>query len=46
MNLLAIQSIISIIAGLFIFIKPELLNYIIAAYLIFAGVSGLWLMLM
>ena len=41
MNLLVLQSVVSIVAGLLIFIKPELLNYIVAIYLIIAGVSGL-----
>ena len=41
MNLLVLQSIISILAGVLIFIKPELLNYIVAIYLILAGAAGL-----
>lgn len=46
MNLLVLQSVISIAAGLLIFIKPELLNYIVAIYLILAGAAGLGLALM
>ena len=46
MNLLVLQSVISIAAGLLIFIKPELLNYIVAVYLILAGAAGLALALM
>jgi hypothetical protein len=46
MNLLAFQSIISIAAGVLIFIKPALLNYIVASYLILAGAAGLALALM
>ena len=41
MNLLVLQSVISIAAGLLIFVKPELLNYIVAIYLILAGAAGL-----
>lgn len=46
MNLLILQSVIAIVAGLLIFIKPALLSYIVAAYLIFAGASGLAIALM
>jgi uncharacterized membrane protein HdeD (DUF308 family) len=45
MNLLVLQSVISIVAGLLIFIKPQLLNYIVAIYLIVAGAAGLALAL-
>lgn len=41
MNLLVLQSVISIAAGLLIFVMPRLLNYIVAIYLIFAGAAGL-----
>jgi len=41
MNLLVLQSAISIAAGLLILVKPELLNYIVAIYLILAGAAGL-----
>ncbi len=46
MNLLILQSAVSIAAGLLILIKPELLNYIIAIYLILAGAAGLAIALM
>lgn len=46
MNLLVLQSIISIAAGVLIFVKPELLNYIVAFYLILAGAAGLAIALM
>ena len=45
MNLLVLQSTISIVAGLLIFIKPALLSYIVAIYLILAGAAGLALAL-
>lgn len=41
MSLLVLQSIVSIAAGVLILIKPELLNYIVAVYLILAGAAGL-----
>ena len=41
MSLLVLQSIVSIAAGVLILIKPELLNYIVAIYLILAGAAGL-----
>jgi hypothetical protein len=36
-----IQAILAILAGLLILIKPEVLNYIIAVYLILVGVLAL-----
>lgn len=41
MNLLVLQSVISVVAGVLIFVKPALLNYIVATYLILAGAAGL-----
>ncbi|NQV81523.1 MAG: DUF3096 domain-containing protein [Alphaproteobacteria bacterium] len=41
MNLLLWQSIISVVAGVLIFIRPALLSYIVATYLIIIGVAGL-----
>ncbi|MGZ5007386.1 MAG: DUF3096 domain-containing protein [Methylobacter sp.] len=35
------QALLSLIAGLLILIRPALLNYIIAIYLIIVGVLGL-----
>lgn len=35
------NAVISIVAGIIILIKPRLLNYIVALYLIIAGVVGL-----
>tara|TARA_A100001391_G_C4866352_1_gene224002 strand:- start:128 stop:268 length:141 start_codon:yes stop_codon:yes gene_type:complete len=45
MNFLIVQSIVSIVAGIMIFIKPELLNFIVAFYLVLAGALGLFLAL-
>jgi len=36
-----IPPLISLLAGILILIKPNLLNYIVAAYLILVGVMGL-----
>ncbi len=36
-----IQPIVAILAGVLILIMPRLLNYIVAAYLIFIGLVGL-----
>jgi hypothetical protein len=37
-----VQPLVSLIAGILILAIPRLLNYIVAAYLIFLGVVGLW----
>ena len=36
-----LQPIVALIAGILILILPRLLNYIVAIYLIFIGLSGL-----
>jgi hypothetical protein len=38
-----LQPIVALIAGILILIMPRLLNFIVAAYLIFVGVMGLGL---
>ena len=38
---LSLTPLVSLIAGILILIVPRLLNYIIAAYLIFIGLMGL-----
>ena len=42
MNVVLIQPLVALCAGLLILIMPRLLNYIVAIYLIVAGISGLW----
>jgi len=37
----AIEPLVALIAGVLILIAPRLLNYVVAAYLIFVGVVGL-----
>ena len=41
-NIVALQPLIALIAGILILLIPRLLNIIVAIYLIFIGVSGLW----
>jgi hypothetical protein len=41
MENLPIQPIIAILAGILILLRPELLNYVVALYLIVVGVLGL-----
>ena len=36
-----LQPIVALIAGVLILLMPRLLNYIVAIYLIFVGVTGL-----
>ncbi|BAT57844.1 hypothetical protein GJW-30_1_00354 [Variibacter gotjawalensis] len=40
-NLVAIQPLVALIAGVLILIMPRLLNYIVAIYLIIVGITGL-----
>jgi hypothetical protein len=37
----SIQPLIALVAGILILVSPRLLNYVVAAYLIFVGVTGL-----
>ena len=40
-NLITIQPLVALIAGILILLMPRLLNYIVAIYLIVIGVAGL-----
>ena len=40
-SLITLQPIVALIAGILILIIPRLLNFIVAAYLIVIGLSGL-----
>lgn len=40
-NVVALQPIVALVAGVLILIMPRLLNFIVAIYLIFIGLSGL-----
>lgn len=37
----ALQPVLSLIAGILILVMPKLLNYIVAGYLILVGLAGL-----
>jgi len=41
MNMIVVQPLVALIAGILILIVPRLLNYIVAIYLIIVGVAGL-----
>jgi Protein of unknown function (DUF3096) len=41
-DIVTIQPIVALIAGILILIMPRILNYVVAIYLIFIGVVGLW----
>lgn len=40
-NIVTLQPLVALIAGVLILIMPRLLNFIVAIYLIFIGLSGL-----
>lgn len=42
-NLSIVQPLIALLAGLLILVKPRVLNYVVAFYLILAGVIGLYI---
>lgn len=41
-NIIALQPLVALIAGILILLIPRLLNFIVAIYLILIGVVGLW----
>ncbi len=46
MNIVIIQPVIALVAGIVILIAPKILNYVIAVYLILIGLIGLFPKLM
>lgn len=42
MNVIVIQPLIALVAGILILIAPKILNYVIAIYLILVGLIGLF----
>ena len=40
-NMVVLQPLIALLAGILILVQPRLLNYIVAIYLILIGLSGL-----
>jgi hypothetical protein len=41
-NVITLQPLVALIAGILILIIPRLLNFIVAIYLIIIGIAGLW----
>jgi hypothetical protein len=41
-DVIAIQPVVALIAGILILVIPRLLNIIVAVYLIIVGITGLW----
>jgi hypothetical protein len=41
LNILLIQPLVALVAGILILVMPRLLNYIVAIYLIIVGLAGL-----
>ena len=41
-DIFVLQPLVALVIGVLILLVPRLLNYFIAIYLIFIGVSGLW----
>jgi Protein of unknown function (DUF3096) len=41
-DVIVLQPLIALIAGILILIIPRLLNFIVAIYLIIVGITGLW----
>jgi hypothetical protein len=41
-DILLVQPVVALVAGILILLMPRLLNYIVAIYLIIAGAAGLW----
>jgi Protein of unknown function (DUF3096) len=42
LNAMMLQPLVALLAGILILIVPRILNYVVAIYLIFVGVTGLW----
>lgn len=42
MNIILLQPMVALVIGILILLVPRLLNYLIAIYLIFVGLSGLF----
>jgi hypothetical protein len=42
LDVVVIQPLVALIAGILILLVPRLLNYVVAIYLILIGIIGLW----
>jgi hypothetical protein len=40
-NMVTLQPLVALVAGVLILVMPRLLNYIVAIYLIIVGITGL-----
>ena len=41
-NMIVLQPLVALVAGILILVIPRLLNFIVAVYLIIIGITGLW----
>lgn len=41
-DVLVLQPVVALVAGILILVIPRLLNIIVAVYLIVVGITGLW----
>jgi hypothetical protein len=42
LDVFVIQPLVALVAGILILLIPRILNYVVAIYLIFIGLVGLW----
>jgi hypothetical protein len=42
LDIVTITPVVALVAGVLVLIAPRILNYVVAIYLIFVGVTGLW----
>ena len=42
LDVFVVQPLVALIAGILILLIPRILNYVVAIYLIFIGLVGLW----
>jgi hypothetical protein len=42
LDVVVVQPLLALIAGILILVMPRLLNYIVAIYLIVVGLAGIW----
>jgi len=46
LDVVVLQPLIALLAGILILLIPRILNYVVAIYLILVGLTGLWPRLM
>jgi hypothetical protein len=42
LNAAMLQPIVALLAGILVLFIPRILNFVVAIYLVFVGVTGLW----